>query len=93
MSLFKGIQGTRNRMVSHNFFVDDILIFGALILSQWQVMHNILECFGRVTRMVANEDKSIKCDGDLNTIRLVYETYISLDMELSWRDLHISIST
>ena len=58
MGDFRFIQITRQREISHNFFVDDILVFGLLIKSAWLVSHNIFRNFCMASGMENNNEKS-----------------------------------
>lgn len=49
----------RNNFVSHNLFVDDVLIFAILCRITWQCLFNILNRFQRATGLHINKSKSI----------------------------------
>lgn len=56
--LFKGVCICLGISVSHNIFVDDILVFGVLSRVLWRSFHNILAWFKSATILMANDCKS-----------------------------------
>ena len=55
-----------NNFVSHNLFIDDVLIFSTLCRTMWQCIFNILYRFQRATRLHINKSKSIIYHNDAN---------------------------
>lgn len=74
---FKGIKITQDHLASHNFFVDDILIFDLLIFTQWFYQRDILDHFGQATGMVENVAKShvLHSASDHGIIRQVCDAF------------------
>jgi len=56
----------RNNYISHNLFVDDILIFGMLCRLTWICLHDILKRFQKATGLQINESKSAFYHNDVN---------------------------
>jgi len=56
----------RNIFISHNLFVDDILIFGMLCRLTWSCLYEILKKIQRTTRLQINESKSSLLHNDGN---------------------------
>lgn len=48
----------RDIKVSHDIFIDDILIFGIISRIMWTSLHNIFLRFGSASRLYMNKDKS-----------------------------------
>lgn len=48
----------RGNHISHNLFVDDIMIFGMLCRITWKCIHDILKNFQRASGILINEGKS-----------------------------------
>lgn len=58
--------------LSHNLFVDDVVIFAWLYRQTWHYLHAILISFGRATGLCINEGKSSFRYGDVNMEDVVY---------------------
>lgn len=56
----------RNNFVSHNLFVDAVLIFAMLCRITWRCLHDILYKFQRATGLQINKSKSILYHNDAN---------------------------
>jgi len=56
----------RDNFISHNLFVDDILIFGMLCKLTWTCLHDILVRFQKATGLHINESKSSFFHNDAN---------------------------
>lgn len=57
--LFDGIQISFGIMVTHSFFVDDILAFGILSPAKWFTLHYIILLYGAASGLVMNSAKSL----------------------------------
>lgn len=63
----------RNNYISHNLFVDDIIIFGMLCRLTWLWLYDILKKLQRATSLQINESKSalLHNDGNLELIEWI----------------------
>lgn len=62
----KPVNISRNNYVSHNLFVDDVLIFAMLCKITWRCINDILCRFQRATGLLINKSKSILYHKDTN---------------------------
>jgi len=56
----------RNNFISHNLFVDDVLIFVMLCRISWIFLNDILERFQRASGLIINKAKSTLFHNDVN---------------------------
>eukprot|EP00253_Pinus_taeda_P011741 PITA_11741 len=54
----RSIRICKDTFLSHNLFVDDVLIFAMLCRATWYCLNEILEKFQRASRLVINKNKS-----------------------------------
>lgn len=50
--------------ISHNFFVDDILVFSMIYRMMWETLHNIFYRFGRASGILINKGKPMLLYGE-----------------------------
>jgi len=54
----QGVKVSRNHSLTHLMFVDDVLLFGLLLVNEWHCFKRILQNFGNATGMEINYNKS-----------------------------------
>jgi hypothetical protein len=55
--LLKGLKISESELITHQLFVDDVLIFGASDVQEFQVLKDIMELFCEATGMEINHGK------------------------------------
>eukprot|EP00253_Pinus_taeda_P017686 PITA_17686 len=63
----KPVKICRKNFISHNLFVDDVLVFAMLCKALWTYLFDILNRFQSETSLYINRAKSILYDNDTNT--------------------------
>ena len=58
LGVIRGKKVTTHREITHNFFVNNVLIFGLLIKICWDALYDIFQKFYNASEMEASEGKS-----------------------------------
>lgn len=61
----KPIKICRHNFISHNLFVDDVLLFAMLCRISWTCLKDILERFQRASGLIINKAKSTLFHNDV----------------------------
>lgn len=91
----KAIKICRHIFISHNLFVDDVLLFAMLCRSSWVCFKDILDRFHNATGLFINKSKSLLYhnDVDLDTVAWISQLFgiesASLDLGLKYLGFHL----
>lgn len=75
-----------SNFITHNLFVDDILIFGMLCLLNWECLYDILDKFQKATGPLINESKCSFYHGEVKMEFIEYLIHLFGIEERSIKD-------